>query len=190
MRKSFGAKTIAYPAPVFIVGSYDENGKANAMNAVWGGICSSNPPCISVSLRAQRKTYDNIMDKKAFTINLPSEEYIAEADYFGMVSGRDIDKFEKTGLTPVKSELVDAPYIDEFPVAIECRLHKVVEIGVHIQLIGEIVDVKIRQECLDENGQPDIDKINPVLFTPEIRHYLKFGAKVADAFSAGKKFIE
>ncbi len=186
MRKSFGKKTISYPAPVYIVCSYDENGKANAMNAAWGGLCSSSPASICVSIRKERKTYDNIIKNNAFTINIPSSANAQAADYFGMVSGKDEDKFEKAALTPVKSDVVNAPYIDEFPVAIECSLLKTVEIGSHIQFIGEIQDVKISMDCLDENGDVDIRKVDPILFAPEIRKYYSVGEEVGNAFSIGK----
>ncbi len=96
MKKSLGAKTIVYPTPVFIVGTYDEDGKPDVMAAAWGGISCSQPPCVSISLQKQRYTYKNIVERKAFTINIPSENHVKEADYFGMVSGRDEDKFSKT----------------------------------------------------------------------------------------------
>ncbi|UTB31857.1 MAG: flavin reductase family protein [Methanobacterium sp. ERen5] len=114
MKKSLGAKTIVYPTPVFIVGTYDENEEPDVMAAAWGGISCSNPPCVSISLQKHRYTLKNINERKAFTISIPSEEYVAEADFFGIVSGKDENKFKKTGLTPVKSELVDAPYVGNF----------------------------------------------------------------------------
>lgn len=119
MKKSIGAKTIVYPTPVFIIGTYDKNGKPNAMNAAWGGISCSIPPCVSISLREATYTHGNIKDKGAFTVNIPSEKYIKEADYFGMASGKNENKFDVTSLTAVKSEKVDAPYIEEFPLVLE-----------------------------------------------------------------------
>ena len=101
------------PTPVFIVGTYDSDGKPNVMTAAWGGISCSVPPCVAVSLRKATYTYGCVVEQKAFTISLPSEDYVKEADYFGMVSGRDVDKFAATGLTPVKGDLVNAPYVDE-----------------------------------------------------------------------------
>ncbi len=110
MKRSIGAKTIVYPNPVFIIGTYNKEGNPNAMNAAWGGISCSAPPCVSISLREATYTHGNITAKGAFTVNIPSEDYVKEADYFGIVSGRNEDKFKKTGLTPVRSKLVDAPY--------------------------------------------------------------------------------
>ena len=186
MKKSIGAKTIVFPTPVFIVGSYCEDGKANAMNAAWGGICSSEPPCVAVSVRKQRCTYDNILKTKAFTVNIPSVERIKEADYFGIASGKNVDKFQATGLTPVKSEQVNAPYIKEFPLVLECKLIDVHQIGVHTQFIGEIVDVKVDEDCVNENGMPDITKVNPMLFDPSASTYHAIGDMLGKAFSIGK----
>ena len=99
------------------------------MTAAWGGICCSSPPCVAISLRKATYTYGNLMSKKAFTINIPSANYVREADYFGMVSGKKEDKFAKTGLTPVRSDFVDPPYIREFPLNLECKIIQVIEIG-------------------------------------------------------------
>lgn len=118
MKISLGKKTLLYPAPVCVVGTYDRKGVPNVMTAAWAGICCSNPPCIAVSLRKATYTYENIMERKAFTVSLPSEDYIQQADYFGMISGRDENKFDRTKLTPAKGELVDAPFVMEFPLAL------------------------------------------------------------------------
>lgn len=184
MKKSLGAKTIAYPTPVFIVCTYDKDNKPNAMNAAWGGICCSNPPCVTVSLRKATYTYGNIMEKKAYTVNIPSEKYIKEADYFGIASGRKEDKFAKTGLTAVKSEYVDAPYIKEFPLIIECRVIQTVEIGLHTQFIGEIIDVKADEAVLTDD-KCDIEKILPLIYAPETKTYHGIGKNCGKAFSIG-----
>lgn len=186
MKKSIGAKTMIYPTPVVVVGTYDKDGKANVMTAAWAGICCSMPPCIGVSLRKATYTYGNIMDRKAFTVSVPAEEYAKQADYFGIVSGRDVDKFSSAGLTPVKSELVDAPYVKEFPLVLECRLLNTVEIGLHTQFIGEIVDVKADAEVLADDGMPNIEKIRPMIFAPERRSYHGVGKYLGRAFSIGK----
>ena len=186
MKISMGAKTFAYPTPVFIVGTYDESGKPDAAAVAWGGICCSRPPCIAVSLRAATCTHGNIARRGGFTVNIPSEEYVREADYFGLASGRDADKLSVTGLTPKRSDLVDAPYIEEFPLTIECRLLDTVEIGLHTQFIGEIVDVKA-EETIMEGDLPHIKKANPFLFAPDTREYYSVGRFLAKAFAAGKE---
>lgn len=187
MKKSLGAKTLLYPTPVCVIGTYDHSGKPNAMTAAWVGICCSSPPCIAVSLRKATYTFGNIMERKAFTVNIPSEEYAKHADYFGIASGKDVDKFAASGLTPLKSDLVDAPFVKEFPVALECRLHSFLAVGLHTQFIGEILDVKADQECLGADGLPDIEKIRPILFSPENRKYNGVGRFIGQAFSMGKE---
>jgi flavin reductase (DIM6/NTAB) family NADH-FMN oxidoreductase RutF len=187
MKKSVGAKTLVYPTPVFVVGTYDKNGKPNVMTAAWGGICCSKPPCVAVSLRKPRYSYENIVAHKAFTVNITPEQYVKEADYFGIVSGRNRDKFAASGLTAVRSDLVDAPYIKEFPFALECSLLQTVEIGIHIQFIGEIIDIKADEAMLDEKGVPAIEKVKPVLFAPEMQAYYGVGNFLGKAFSIGKE---
>ena len=115
MKRSIGAKTIVYPAPVLIVSTYDAEGKPNAMTAAWGGICCSKPPCVTVSLRKATYSYNCIVQSKAYTLNIPSQKYVKEADYLGMATGKTEDKFKVTGFTPIKSDVVNAPYIEEFP---------------------------------------------------------------------------
>jgi flavin reductase (DIM6/NTAB) family NADH-FMN oxidoreductase RutF len=186
MKKSLGAKTLLYPTPVLVVGSYDKEGRANVMTASWGGICCSSPPCIAVSLRKVTFSYGNVMERQAFTISVPSEEYLSKADYFGTVSGKNVDKFALSGLTPVKGDFVDAPYVGEFPLVIECKVLKTVEIGIHTQFIGEIMDVKADESVIDGNGVPDIEKLKPAIFTPESRGYYGVGRYLGKAFSIGK----
>ena len=187
MKKSLGAKTIAYPTPVFIVGTYDDAGKPNVMCASWAGICCSRPPCLAISLREATYSYSNVMAQKAFTVSLPSEDYVKEADYFGMVSGRDEDKFKATGLTPVKSDLVNAPYVEEFPLVIECKLLRTFNLGLHTQFVGEILDVKADDTALQGTDVPDILKILPILFSPGNRFYYGVGASLGRAFAVGKE---
>ena len=189
MKQSLGAKTLIYPTPVLVVGSYDADGRPNVMTAAWGGIACSKPPCVSVSLRAATATHGNIIARKAFTISLPSGEQTAAADYFGLISGRKVDKFAATGLTPQRSELVDAPYVAEFPLVVECEVTAVHELGLHTQFIGEVKDVKIDEACLDEEGHVDVGKLDPLAFAPGSGAYFALGDLVASAYSIGKKFV-
>jgi flavin reductase (DIM6/NTAB) family NADH-FMN oxidoreductase RutF len=187
MKKSIGPKTLVYPTPVFVVGTYDKAGKANVMTAAWGGICCSKPPCVAVSLRKTRYSYGNIVERKAFTVNIAPEKYVKESDFFGIASGRKKDKFAASGLTPVKSDRVDAPFIEEFPFALECSLLDTIEIGVHVQFIGEIVDIKADEDVLNDQGVPDIDTVKPILFAPEMQAYYGIGNFLGKAFSIGKE---
>ena len=186
MKTSMGAKTIVYPAPVLIVATYDGAGKPNAMAAAWGGICCSRPPCVAVSLRKATYTYGNIVARKAFTINIASEDLVQEADYFGIASGRSEDKFVATGLTAGRSELVDAPYIKEFPLIVECTLLHTIEIGLHTQFIGEVLDVKAEESALGADGRLDIERVKPILYAPENQAYYGIGKFLGEAFSLGK----
>ena len=187
MKKSLGPKTIIYPAPVLIIGTYDKDGKPNAMNVAWGGLCCSNPPSVAISLRKATYTYGSIVERKAFTVNIPSESYVKQADYFGIVSGAIEDKFSVSKLTPVRSDLVDAPYIKEFPIVLECKLTHTIEIGLHTQFIGQIIDTKVDELALDENNVPQLGEIKPILYTPEIRAYYGIGEFLGKAFSIGKQ---
>jgi flavin reductase (DIM6/NTAB) family NADH-FMN oxidoreductase RutF len=187
MKKSFGAKTLIYPTPVWVVGTFDKSGKPNAATVAWGGVCSSKPPSVSISLRKSRYTYDNIMERKAFTVNVPSAAQIKIADYCGIASGKNADKFSIARLTPVKSEIIDAPYIKEFPMILECKLTNSIEVGIHTHFIGEIIDVKVDENMLGKDGLPDILKIKPVLYGPEIQGYYGVGEFLGKAFSIGKE---
>lgn len=189
MKKSIGANTIVYPSPVFIIGSYDKEGSPNAMAAAWGGISCSSPPCVSISLREATYSYGNIIDKEAFTVNIPSEDYVKEADYFGIASGRNVNKFKKTGLTPVRSKLVDAPYIEEFPLILECKLVHKVDLGLHTHFTGQIIDVKVSENFLD-NGNPNIERIKPFLYDHSFHAYYGVGERLGNAFSMGLELVK
>lgn len=186
MKKSLGAQTILYPTPVMLVGTYDAAGKPNLMTAAWGGICCSSPPCVAVSLRKATYTYGNIGQQGAFTINIPSEKYAAVADYCGLVSGKKAAKFAETGLTPTRSSLVNAPYIEEFPLVLECKLVHRIELGLHTQFVGEILDVKVDQDVLDDKGILNVEKLKPIFFAPEANAYYGTGKRLGDAFSIGQ----
>jgi flavin reductase (DIM6/NTAB) family NADH-FMN oxidoreductase RutF len=190
MKKSLGAATLAMPTPVWVIGSYDKDGQPNLATIAWGGICSSEPAAVTISLRKSRYSYDSIMARRAFTVNIPSEAYVGAADYAGIASGRDADKFGVAGLTPVRSDLVDAPYVSEFPLVLECRLLQTVEVGIHTQFIGEIVDVKAEESVLDSNGFLDIKKVLPLVFSPADRIYYGVGGVVAKAFGIGRELMK
>ena len=186
MKKSLGAKTLVYPTPVFVVGTYDRSGKPNVMTCSWGGICCSRPPCVAVSLRKATYTHGNILARKAFTISIPSETHVRAADHIGMVSGRDVDKFAAAKLTPVRSDLVDAPYVKEFPLVMECKLVQVIELGLHTQFVGEVMDAKADESIIGDGGAIDIKKLNPLVFTTDTQDYYGIGSFKGKVFSAGK----
>jgi flavin reductase (DIM6/NTAB) family NADH-FMN oxidoreductase RutF len=171
---------------VFVVGTYDAAGKANVMTVAWGGICCSKPPCVAVSVRKATYTYGNLMEHRAFTISLPPQDQIVAADYFGVASGRDIDKFTAAGLTPVASELVEAPYVGEFPFVLECKVVHVAELGLHTLFVGEILDVKVEEECLDAQGRPTAELVRPVWWGPSENRYYGLGEDLGRGFSIGR----
>jgi flavin reductase (DIM6/NTAB) family NADH-FMN oxidoreductase RutF len=184
-------QSILLPSPVLIIGTYGSEGKPNIMNAAWGGIVCSQPPCISVSLREATLTYHNIQETGAFTVNVPSEKYLKEADFVGLVSGRGYDKFKEAGLTSGKSERVNAPLVKEFPYTLECKLIRQVQLGLHTMFIGEIVGMVAESEVLSPNRFPDIEKVRPMLFGSfgSIAYY-GIGEKLGAAFSSGYKLLK
>lgn len=188
MKRSLGPMTLVYPMPAFLVGTYDAGGKANIMTAAWGGICCSEPPLLAVSIRKQRWTHEAIQSRKSFTVNIPPAAMAAQVDFAGIASGRTTDKFKELGLTPVKCEFVDAPYVEECPVIIELKLHSNLDLGSHVQFIGEIEDVKVNDNCLDDSGKPALDRINPLLYDGGMREYRQIGAPMGKAFAGGKIF--
>lgn len=184
MRKNFGAKPLTYPQPVFILAAYDENGKPDAMNAAWGGISDGNE--LSMCISAGHKTTKNILLKKAFTVSMADVKNLVACDYVGLVSGNtEPNKFEKAGFHASKSEFVDAPLVDELPIAVECRLKSYdPETG---RLVGEIVNVSVDESVLDENGNVDVAKAQPITFDPFNNKYVVLGKTVGNAFGDGKK---
>jgi flavin reductase (DIM6/NTAB) family NADH-FMN oxidoreductase RutF len=188
-KKSLGPKPVLYPTPVLVIGTYDKARHPNFMTAAWGGVCCSSPPCVCVSVRKKaRYTYGNLMDRGAFTLSVPSEDYVDQVDYIGMVSGAEVDKLAVTALTAVDSDLVDAPYIQEFPLILECKVLDVAELGVHVQFVGEVMDVKVDRACLDESGTVSAPLIRPLVFGPEEGAYYGLGPLVGKAFAVGRRF--
>ena len=187
MKKSIGPRPFAFPAPVWCIGTYDAQDKPNVMTAAWGGISCSRPPCVNFSLRKATYTYDCVLRAKAFTVNIPSARHAKEADYFGIASGRDADKFKAAGLTPVASKTVHAPMVDEFPLVLECKLVFHHELGLHTIFVGEVLDIQCDEAVLNKHGLPDIEKVQPLIFSPEMRVYHGVGGFVGRAFSIGRE---
>jgi flavin reductase (DIM6/NTAB) family NADH-FMN oxidoreductase RutF len=185
MKKSLGAKTLAFPLPAFLVGTYDADGKPNIMTAAWGGIVCSEPPCIAVAVRPQRWTHSAVLQNQAFTVSIPNTSLAAATDYVGIVSGKNHEKFRAAGLTPVSSDLVRAPYVAECPVVLECSLHKTLELGSHTLFVGRIEDVKAEENLVSREGVPDIALVDPIIYSVG-GSYHKVGAPVGKAFSLGK----
>lgn len=184
MRKNFGAKPYTYPQPVFIIATYGEDGTPDAMNAAWGGISEASE--ISMCLSAGHKTVKNILARKAFTVSMADAAHVTECDYVGVVSANDVpDKLERAGFHTTKSQLVDAPLIDELAMAVECRL--ISYDPESCRLVGEIVNVSVDEGVLTPDGKVDVDKLAPIVFDPVNSAYHKLGGKVGNAFQDGMK---
>ena len=190
-KRSLGANPFLYPEPTLLVCSYDAEGKANVMVAAWGGICSSDPLSLSISVRPARWTHAAVLARKAFTVCIAGEALLETADFLGIVSGRNCDKFAEAGLTAVKAEHVDAPYIAECPVVLECSLSQTLDLGAHTMMIGTILDVKADEDCLDASRtSPDILKIAPLIYDASSRSYYGIGRQLGAAFSVGKTLLK
>ena len=182
MRKNFGPKTMCYPMPVFIIGTYNADDTPNAMNAAWGGISEETE--ISICVDNSHKTAENLIARKAFTVSMATADNLAACDYVGIVSGnKEPDKFAKAGFHATKSEFVDAPLIDELPMALECELLSYDEET--CRLVGRIVNVSADESILGENGKVDVARLRPITYDSMNHHYLVLGEKVGQAFHDG-----
>lgn len=188
MKKSIGVSETIFPTPVFIIGTYNDEGRANVMTVAWSGVVCGEPSSIGIAVRPSRYTFENLKKRKAFTINVPSVEFMEQADYFGIESGRDIDKIEKAGLTAEKSEFVDAPYIKEFPYTMECKVTNSLEMNSHTLFIGEVKDIKADEDILNDKNKPDWEKLQPLTYDYVTNDYRLPGEVVGKAFSAGLKY--
>jgi flavin reductase (DIM6/NTAB) family NADH-FMN oxidoreductase RutF len=182
MRKNFGAKPMLYPMPVFIIGTYNEDGTPNAMNAAWGGMADTE--LVSICL-GEHRTTRNIFARKSFTVSMADAANVVGADYVGIVSGDTApDKVAKAGWHTTRSEFVDAPLFDELPMALECEFVSYDDdSGL---LIGKVINV-----CADEriltDGVIDLTKFRPITYDPCGHGYYALGEKVGNAFSDGKQ---
>lgn len=185
MRKDLGAKTFIFPMPVLMIGTYDENGEPDLMNAAWGGVYDYNQ--ITISLGGHVST-DNIRKNKAFTVAFATKKTVEASDYVGIVSkANEPKKIEKAGLHPIKSEHVNAPLYEEYPVTLECKLISLDgEMGEGGTLIGEIVNVVVDDSVLT-NDKIDVRKLEPLAFDGSNGVYHVLGEEVAPAFRTGLK---
>jgi len=184
MKKSFD-KGFITPHPVFIIATYDENGRANAMNAAWAGQIGGNQFSISLSPHV---TTTNIRANREFTVSFATKEYVEACDYVGIVSGEKVpDKLERCGFTVTRSDRVNAPIIDQLPVAIECKVLDLQEEFNETRVVAEIVGLKADESVLTE-GKVDLDKLHPVMFDTVALCYREIGANTGGAWTCGKKF--
>ena len=183
MRKNFGSQTWLFPMPVLIIGTYDADGTPDAMNAAWGGIYDTGK--IGICLSAEHKTVKNLLAKKAFTVSFADEKHLKEADYVGIVSANDVpDKFARAGFHARKSAFVDAPIIEELPLTLECELICYDEASGYT--IANIINISADEEILNEKGEVDPLKLNPLIFETVTGGYYLFGKRAGNAFSDGE----
>ncbi|MBQ6489117.1 MAG: flavin reductase family protein [Solobacterium sp.] len=185
MRRYIDKKHIFTPLPVLLLGTYDENGTPNAMNAAWGGQIDSHQIIVSLS---KHKTTDNLLLKQAFTVSFANRKYTAEADYLGIASGNKVNKIERAGLHAMKAEKVDAPVFEEFPLALECEVEKMEPDGGGYLLYGRVLGVNT-DESIMTDGVVDLGKLEPIMFDSSMNLYRVIGEVVGNAFSDGKKFM-
>ncbi|MBQ7432826.1 MAG: flavin reductase family protein [Lachnospiraceae bacterium] len=189
MRKDLGKKPALFPMPVLMVAAYDEKEKVNVMNAAWGMICDMDK--IALFIDADHKTTKNIQAVKAFTVSIADREHMDVADFFGIATGNKMeDKFERTGYHAVKSAHVNAPIIEEFPVAMECELAEIVETENLYAVVGRIVNVSADEKVLTEDGKVDPAKLNALIFDQFQAGYYVAGEKVGQAWNAGKELMK
>ena len=182
MRKNFGAKAMCYPMPVFIIGTYNADGTPNAMNAAWGGISEETE--ITVCVDSGHKTAENLLARGAFTVSMATAKMLAACDYVGLVSGnKEPEKFAKAGFHATQSPFVDAPLIDELPMALECQVLSYDEET--CRLVGRIVNVCADTSVVDADGKVDVSRLQPITYDPMHHRYLVLGEPVGQAFHDG-----
>ena len=189
MKKDLGVKPYLFPMPVLLIATYSENDKVAVMNMAWGGFCAAI--MVSLNIDADHKTSENIKKRGAFTLSIADIPHIEAADFFGIASGNKMDdKFERTGLTAVKSEKVDAPVVQEFPLTLECKVVEDKEDVYGHHVIGEIVGVLADESVLDEQGKVDPTKLNAFVFDQFQSGYYAIGEKVGQAWHTGAPLMK
>ena len=186
MRKDLGVKPCMYPEPVLIIATYNDDGTPCAMNAAWGGIHEENE--LFICLDPSHKTTANILKRKEFTVSMAVADHVAACDYVGIVSGNNVpDKVAKAGFTVTKSSKVDAPIIDQLPMAIECRMKSYSDKT--CELVAEIVNISVDEKVLNDKGNVDPAKMRPIIYDGMNHDYYEFGKVVGKAFGEGKKLM-
>ena len=182
MRKNLGVKPYLYPQLVMIIGTYDKDGKPNAMNAAWGGMADYDKIFVCMS---SHKTTENIEITKEFSVSIGDASHVVECDYVGVVSAnQEVNKMEKAKFTTSKAEFVNAPIINELALCLECKLLKILEEDLYL---AQIVNVNADESILDENGKVSLEKFIPISYDPSTHGYYKVSERVGDAFKDGNK---
>ena len=189
MKKSLGVKPYLFPMPVLMIATYGEDGTVDVMNMAWGGICASN--LVALNIDEDHKTAENIKKRGAFTLSIADVDHLAEADFFGIATANKMpDKFARSGLHAVKSEYVDAPVVEEFPITLECKVAQLQNADGNFRVVGEIVNVLAEEKVLDEQGKVDPTKLGAFVFDQFQSGYYAIGEKVGQAWHSGAKLMK
>lgn len=184
MKKELGINPYLFPMPVLMIATYSEDNKIDVMNMAWGGICANN--MVALNITETHKTAQNIKERNAFTLSIADIAHLAEADFFGIASANNMaDKFERSGLHAIKSNKVDAPIVEEFPVTLECKVIEIQKGKFGFRVLGEIVGVLADEKVLNEDGKVDPTKLNAFVFDQFQHGYYAIGKKVGQAWESG-----
>lgn len=178
------------PMPILLIGTFNKNRQANISTTTYGGICAIHPPCFFISMEKKKCAHRDIIERKAFTVNIPDTSMVNKVDYARCYKPYDTNLAVNLDLTARTADHVDAPFFVECPVVIELLCTHIIELGSHTNFIAEIMDVKVKQYCLDENNIPDINSIDPLIYVPLAREYWSTGNLIAKAFSTGTKMFK
>lgn len=183
-------RALMYPAPAVIVSAYDEEGKADACTLAFATMCSHFPPCVMIAINstAKRKTLKDILQRKEFVLGFPTINQVAQTDYLGIVSGYDEDKLKNVSFTTTKAKNVNAPIINELKVSVECKVVNTVNVGSHMQITGEIVNIIADEDVLDDKGKISLELLKPIVYDDVLYDYFEVGRKNSDAFNIGLKY--
>lgn len=189
VKKDFGVKPFLFPMPTYMIGTYNEDDTVDVMMMAWGGICAED--MVALNLEADHKTVANLKARGAFTLAVPGTDTLKESDFFGMASAnRFADKFARSGLHAVKSERVDAPIIEEYPLTLECKVERMEDEPYGLRVLGKIVNVMADEAVLDDEGKIDAKKLNAFLFDQMRNGYYAVGEKIGQAWHSGAEFAK
>lgn len=189
MKVDLGIKPYLFPMPVIMVATYGENDKVDVMNMAWGTVCDEN--MVSLNIDESHLTAKNIKERGAFTLSIADLPHIKEADFFGIASGNSMtDKFERSGMTAIKSKKVDAPIVEDFPLILECKVVQAKNEVFGFHVVGEIVGVLADEKILDSNGKVVPERLNAFIYDTFQHGYYKIGEKVGEAFSIGRDLMK
>ncbi len=189
VKKDFGVKPFLFPMPTYMIGTYNEDDTVDVMMMAWGGICAED--MVALNLEADHKTVANLKARGAFTLAVPGTDTLKESDFFGMASAnRFADKFARSGLHAVKSERVDAPIIEEYPLTLECKVERMEDEPYGLRVLGKIVNVTADEAVLDDEGKIDAKKLNAFLFDQMRNGYYAVGEKIGQAWHSGAEFAK